>query len=279
MTATAPIALAMLEDAIHDWVATATDIPGARVCFVEERDAGAPDVALPAALIQATSLVTLSKPEIRKIPSIVQQQITILESGPGSFAVRLYVGFDIDSPTTIEYVSPEPVDPDEPEEPSVIAAGLLAQLTADLPAGVTAIVDPDDDTSLIVTGSSSVPLFALASDDTDLLSITPLRERFPELECEWSRMVWRVTFRSSAHRGFATALDLMTRAKKAMHRVLRPLVHAAGWRLSGVLLAQPTSLADRSESQATLDIAIEGYATAAYQVPVARKIGIALTAA
>lgn len=270
MTATSPIAWEMLEDAIHDWVAEATAIPGSRVCFVEERDAGPPDVALPAALIQCTSQVAIGQSEIRKIASIVQQKITVLVSGPESFGVRVYVGFDFASPTDITYVS------GAVETPAVVAAALLVELTANLPAGITAAVDPDDATSLIVTGSSGVPLFALAPLDADTVSVTPLRERFPELECEWSRMVWRITFRGQPLRGFGSALDLMTRAKKAMQRRLRPLVQAAGWRLSGLLLAQPTNPADRSESQATLDFALEGYATAAYQAPAARQFGLAL---
>lgn len=275
---TAPIALEMLEDAIHDWIAAATVIPDERVCFVEERDSGAPDVALPAALIQSTSLVTIGRPEVRKIPSIVQQRVTVIADGPGTFGVREYLGWDFDAPTLYSYDSPDQ-DPVEQETPAQIAAELLSLLDAGTPVGFTVIEDPDDDASIIVTGSSAVPLFALASTDTALVTITPLRERFPELECEWSRMVWRVTFRGSALRGFESALDLMARARKSMHRVLAPLVQAAGWRLAGVLLAQPTSPADRSESQATLDFALEGYATAAYQVPAARQIGIALNVA
>src|SRR5688572_9280848 len=109
MTATAPIALEMLENAIHDWVAEATAIPGDRVCLVEKRDAGAPDVPLPAALFYSTSLVPIGQPEIRKIPSIVQQKITISVDGPGDFGVLVYEDFDFDDPTTITYVSPAPV--------------------------------------------------------------------------------------------------------------------------------------------------------------------------
>jgi hypothetical protein len=278
VTATSPIAWELLENAIHDWVAEATAIPGDRVCFLEERDAGAPDVELPAALIQCTSHVAIGQSEIRKVASIVQQKITILVDGPGNFGVRVYVGWDFDAPTDITYVSPD-MDPSPQETPADIAAGLLAELTANLPAGITAAADPDDDTSLIVSGSSDVPLFALATLDADQLEVTPLRERFPEMECEWSRMVWRVTFRGRSLRGFGAANDLMARAKKAMQRRLRPRVHAVGWRYSGILLAQPTALADRSESQATLDFALEGYATAAYQVPAARQIGIALDVA
>lgn len=273
MSATAPIALERIEDAIHDWVATSTEIPGARVCFVEERDAGAPDVALPAALILSTSLIPISQPERRKVPSIMQQRITVLVEGPGVFAVRVDVGWDFDAPTTITYTSMAA------EAEDVVAAALLVQLQADLPAGLTAIVDPTDDTSLIVTGSTNVPVFAVAAVDTDQLRVVTLRERFPELECEWSRMIWRVNFRATPLRGFGAALDLMARAKKDMSRLLQPALHRAGWRLAGILLAQPTSPADRSESQATLDFAIEGYATAAYQVPAARQIGIALTTA
>jgi hypothetical protein len=279
MTATAPIAIELVENAIHDWVVAATGIPGERVCFPEKRDDGAPDVALPAALIQvATSLVPLSQPEVRTIPSIVKQQITILVDGPGTFAVLLYVGFDFDSPLTFSYDSPDQgLDPQE--TPDISAAALFAIIDAGLPAGITAAIDGDDPTSIIVTGSTDEPLFALAPSDADLVEITPLVERFPELEVEWSRMVCRVTFRGVEVRGFATGFDLMTRARKAMHRVLKPKLQAAGWNLAGILLAQNTTLADRSETQGTLDFALLGYATAAYQVPAARRIGHALNVA
>lgn len=274
---TAPIAWELLEDAVHDWVAASTGLPGNRVCMVEPLDSGAPDPGPPSALLQCTDSIRIGQADVRKIPSTVIQRVTVCVGGPGSFGVRVYVGFDFDAPAVITYVSTAVGD--DAETPAQIATALLAELDANLPEGITAEADPKDAASLLVTGSSAVPLFASEPVDESTIAVTPVRERFPELECEWWRLIWRVTFRAEPLRGFGSATDMMTRAQKHMSRLFQPRALQAGWQFKGWLLSQPIYPPDRSESQATLDFALEGFATAAYQDPAVRRIGFSLDVA
>ena len=259
---TAPIALEQLETAFSTWVTSST---GAAPYFVEPADSGAPIPAPPAAQISWFGLVQISKPQIVKIPSIMVQRYTVTAAGAGTVGVDFSLGFT-ETPTAISITA----GGGDTEDTS--AAALLAELTAELPAGVTAAADPEDTASVLVTGSTAQPLFA--STALGITSVTTVVQRYPELEAEWSRMTWRTSWRSSQTRGFLTAGDLLLRARKDVERILRPAIRALGWDKVAVIAAlTPSPTRGDSTSQATLDLSLEGWATRAYQDPAARLAG------
>jgi hypothetical protein len=269
---TSPVAWVLLEDGIHDWIAAVDGLSGETVTFPEREESGSWEPEPPAAQIRLLSgPIPLSQPEIRKVPSIVVQRITVVSAGAGAVGVSVYVGYE-ETATVINYAA------GAGDTIASSRAGLLVLLTANLPAGITAALDPSVAAGILITGSSSVPLFGCRPSSVKT-TVTPLVERFPELEARWSRITWRVEFRGSGTQGFGTAADLMARAKSLQSRVGNPLLHAAGWRYSGTLASTPLIPTDRNESRASYDFAVEGYATAAFQDPALRRVRTTVTAA
>lgn len=265
MTATAPIAIEQLEDAFVAWLRST----GAFPYLVEAHSTGHPEPPAPAVQVSWGALVAIGQPELRPVPSIMRQRITVTAPGPGVTGVDFRLGFDL-APTAIEAT----LGPGDDEAAGALL--LLAELAADLPAEVTAVLDPDDDTSIIVDGSAAEPLFSFWPTDEARALVTPLIERFPKIEASWSRMTWTMNFRGKPTRGFGTATDLMARAKATMRKQLGPLVRAAGWELKGVLFADATPPL-RDQSTAQLALALEGYATIAFQSPAIRAARAELT--
>ena len=262
---TAPIAIEAVEDAIFDWVTQSTADFSPRVYHVEPEASGQPRPAAPAVQIRQLAPPTpVFQRAIVKIPSNVQQRYTVTAAGPGTVGVDFYLGQTLTAQPITAAIGA--ITPD------AAAVILLAELVANLPAGVTAIADPEDTASVIVDGSTAEPLFAASA--VGLTSVTTTRQRYPELEAEWWRLTWRLSFYGEPTRGFGTASDMLGRSKKAMARIFTPLIHAAGWRPAGILAATDNLPTDRSESLALLDFALEGYATAIYQLPAARAIGL-----
>jgi hypothetical protein len=266
----APIAWEGLEDALHTWLAT--DARLGTIYLVESESSGAPEPPPPCAQIRLLSgPIPLGQPEIRRVPTIMVQSVSVVTAGAGVLGVDFYLGFDsVPTAITITALLGQSL--------ATLRTALLAQLVSDLPAGVTAAADPDSATGIFVTGSSGQPLFAMTATNSRTL-VTPIWERFPEIECRWSRMTMRIEFRGAATRGFATAADLLAKAQSTRKRIGDPLLHAVGWRWAGLLAALPSIAADRNESKAVLDFAIEGYATALFQSPALRQVRLQLTAA
>lgn len=267
---TSPIAWELLENAIHDWVVDSTGLPGDKVYFVEPESAGASEPPAPAAQISLLSgPLALGQEEKRKIPSTVIQRLEVLAIGPGNVGINLYVGYS-EVPLPIVHVA------DVGESIADAAAGLLVELVANLPDGITASADPADAAWIQIIGSTDVPLFASAPVDPVMLRVTPLRERWPTLALKWSRMTWRVAFRSGETRGPQTAAAMMASTQHRT-RLFLPRIHAAGWQHKGTLAALAETGASRTESTAALDFAIEGYSTDAYQSPAGRLIGFSVS--
>lgn len=259
---TAPIAFELIEDAIVQWLELA--VPGITVYMVEPEDSGAPLPAPPRVqLLQVSGPTAISQPELRRVPSIMIQRVQITAGGPASAGVDFRLGFAQD-PERIE------VDLLPGDDAGDGAAKLLAELVLELPAGVTAAIDPEDAAAIIVTGSAAQPLFSCSP--VGVTSVTTLRERFPTIHASWSRMTWRCDFSALATRGLDTAVGLMERAKVARARMLVPRLQAAGWEYKGELQAQGTIAASRNESSAVFDFAIEGYSTVAFQDPALRLV-------
>ena len=264
---TAPLDWVGLEDALHEWVVASTGLPESSVVHVEPELIGASLVPVPAAHIQHLSIVPLGQREIRRIPSQVLVSVTVLADGPGVFAVNYYAGF-AETPEVVTYTA------GPGELAADIAQALQGLLLAALPVGYAVDIDGP---SLAVLASEASPLFAMSSTDPASVQVTTLRERFPELECTWSRLTWRVLLRTAMGRGFSSATDLATRCHTRLYRTLQPAILPLGWRLAGVLLVNNNIPNDRGEANALLDFAVEGYATAAFQAPAIRMLGATLT--
>lgn len=255
---TAPIAWTMLEDAVHDWAAEATGIPGPDVYFVEQREVGLARPAPPAAEIETLTISTIGRTDEIRVAQIMEQRYTVTADGPGTVGVLFYLNRSLD-PQTIT-ITAGVGDP-----PATSAAALLAKLGTDLPTGVTAAADPEDTASVIVTGSEDEPLFAASPATPALLLVTTLLERFATVRAAWTRMTWRVTFRSANTRGHDTAIALLAKAKMALDRSLRPKLGAAGWLFKGALASSSAPTDGKKETAAIFDFALEGNATEAVQ--------------
>ena len=142
---TAPIAFELIEDAISQWLQLS--VPGITVYFVEPEDSGAPHPAPPRVqILPVAGPVALSRPELRRIPSVMSQRVTVTAGGPATAGVDFRLGF-AEQPERIE------VDLLVGDDPEAGAAKLLGELVLELPAGVTAALDPEDVPAILVTGS------------------------------------------------------------------------------------------------------------------------------
>jgi hypothetical protein len=257
---TQPINIEGIEDVISAWVQAAN--PGIAVHFPERQDAGAPIPAPPSAFIlQLSPDTAIGQDEIRPVPSIMKQRVTVTAGGPNTAGIDFRLG-RTEQPTRIE------VDLLGGDDADAGAVKLLAEFIAELPAGVTASADPEDPASIIVDGSEPEPLFSCAP--AGVVAVTSLVERTPKIHARWSRMTYRVEFRSLETRGYGTAPQLMSRAQAYTRRTLIPALKRVGWQYKGVLLETTQLPADRRPGLATLDFALEGYATIAFQDPALR---------
>ena len=255
---TAPIAWVMLEDAVHDWIEGATGIPGSDVYFLEQREVGLARPAPPAAEIETLTINTIGRAGETRIAQIMEQRYTVTADGPGTVGVLFYLGRSL-APQTISIIA------GIGDPPATSAAALLVKLGTDLPTGVTAAADPEDTASVIVSGSESEPLYSATSADIAMLSVTTLLERFARVRAAWTRMTWRVTFRSAKTRGHDTAMALLAKAKMTLDRSLRPKLGAAGWLYKGALASSSAPTDGKKETAAIFDFALEGNATEAVQ--------------
>jgi len=255
---TAPIAWVMLEDAVHDWVEGATGIPGADVYFVEQREVGLARPAPPAAEIETLTINTIGRTDGTRVAQIMEQRYTVTADGPGTVGVLFYLGRTL-TPQTIT-ITAGVGDP-----PATSATALLAELTSELPTGVTAASDPEDTASVLITGSEDEPLFTATPANSSLTSVTTLLERFATVRSAWTRMTWRVTFRSAMTRGHDTAMALLAKAKMRLDSSLRPKLGVAGWLYKGALASSSAPTDGKKETAAIFDFALEGNATEAVQ--------------
>lgn len=267
-------------NAIKLWAWQAAGIEPARVRALVDRDLGEAKGPAPKATIELISLVPTSKGSRRVLPQIMRQRYRVTAPGPGEVGIDFYPSISL-TPQRIS-IAAGPGDP-----PATSAAALLAELTANLPAGYTASADPEDATAILLDGSEAEPLFASVSANLSLLTVTTPRPRFPYLGVVEHRVVWRITFRTGQVAAAATqataatgprfAADLMTRAmayRNVLDRYLLPL----GFRHGGTANSQPDVPNDRSESTATLDVAYFGLFTGIEAANAMRLAGINTTA-
>jgi len=272
MPVTDPIALDDMEDALWNWVVQSTGIDGAHVRVQTERDQGEARGPAPKATISLVSLVQLSQQGRSTIRQIMTDRYTVIADGPGEVGVDFYPGTSL-APQRISIVA------GVGDPPATSAAALLVQLQADLPAGYTAILDPNDATAVLVTGSSGSPLFASATADAALLTVTTAEPHLPyftRIECQ---IVWRVTFRADGVSGVTMATGSMNKAMMHRRTLLDPAMHALGFRHAGTPQATPFVPITRDESIATFDVAFIGLATGAFAAVAMRAAGLTETAA
>ena len=161
----APVDWTALENALHDWTARATGIPGDRVTFVEPALAGATLPVLPAAQISPLSGPgELFAAQVDRVPGITRYRLRVLANGPGDAGVLFYPGRSL---TSISIPLTAALD----DPPAVTAAALAAAIGGAVPAGYTATVDPENAAVVLVDGSEPERMFALAAVDPAFVGV------------------------------------------------------------------------------------------------------------
>jgi hypothetical protein len=220
------------------------------VRFPEGRDAGPARGPAPTVEIRVLSIVDLSQPwEQLAAPQIMSRRHLVI-AGAGEVGIDFYPADSL-TPQRISVIAAAP------DDPTVTAGLLLAELTANLPAGYSAQLDPANAAAVLLEGSSSEPVFASLAVDAALLSVADYVSRYPVIAGQHLRMVWRVTFRSAGVSGSGIGARLMQNCKT--HRgILNRSMLALGWSSGGFPASIPFLPTDRRESTAALDIAILG---------------------
>lgn len=272
MAVTDPIAWTQVEDALWYWISQCTGVPADRVRVQIPRDDGEARGPAPKATLELISFVPTSKTMIAPIPSIMEQRYTVIANGPGEVGVDFYPDVSL-VPQRISIVA------GVGDPPATSAAALLLQLQADLPAGYTAIADPEDPASVLVSGSVDEPLFAALPADALLLSVFTTMSRFPDLLKVQAAIVWRVSFRANDVSGLGLAANAMAKAVTFREELLDPRMRRLGFFSAGTPLSEPTVPTDRSESLAVLDVRFIGHCTGAVARTVMRALGFTQTAA
>ena len=266
---TVPVAIEAVGDAIAQWVRDA--LPAVSIHRVEPQASGAPVPAPPRVqVIQLSPAVAIGEPEERRQLLIMLQRVTVTAGGPASAGVDFRLGFE-ETPARIE------ADLLAGDDAEAGAAKLLLELQTDLPAGVTATLDPEDPASILVEGTEAEPLFSCAP--VGVTAVSTLRERRDKIYAEWSRMTWRLSFAAEPTRGHGTAQQLLDIVKAYRRRRFVRQITATGWEWKGVLLDTSLTPAERDESTAEYDFALEGYATIAFQDPAMRYSRLEFAAA
>lgn len=271
MAVTDPADWLAIENALWSWITRATTIPTDRVRVQINRDDGEARGPAPKATISLVSLVPTSQQMITPIPRIMQQRYTVTADGPGEVGVDFYPADSL-TPQRISIVAAV----DDP--PDVSAAALLAQLIADLPVGYTAIADPEDTASILVSGDTDTPVFASTPADADFLSVTTAIPRIINLVVIQHVATWRVSFRAGDVAGTAAARNAMATALLYRKTYLDPLLYPLGFFPAGEPFSDASVPIDRSESLAVLDVAAIGLLTGAVATNIMRAAGLTLTA-
>lgn len=272
MPVTDPAAWDQVEQAIWYWISQCTGIAADRVRNPQPREFGEARGPAPKAVLRLLSLVPNSQPMTTPLPQIKVQRYTVIANGPGEVGVDFYP----DVSETQQRIS---IIAGVGDPPNVSAAALLAQLQADLPAGYSAVIDPEDDTSIRVSGSAAEPLFASATADAALLTVTTAMPRFPDLITVRVTPVWRIEFRANDVNGLGIAANAMSKAMVYRRTLLDPTMVRLGFYPAGTPFTEAEIPTERDESLAVLDVQYVGHLTGAVANVAMRQVGLTQTAA
>jgi hypothetical protein len=237
-----------IEDAIHTWVRKATGLAGSDVRFTATREEAPALNAPPRAYIRFLAMSAIGQ-QARKRGSEVQVlRLTVTDDGPGTVGIDFY-------PARSSVAQPISIVAGAGDPPSTSAAALVGQLATDLPAGYSAAIDPDNSAAILLSGSTTEPLFAAAALDASLLAVTTSIPRYPAHVTLRHQMVWRVEFRAADVRGAQTAAGMASKCVLYRATLADPAMAnlgflTAGWR--GLNYGVPI---DRAESTAFIDAA------------------------
>src|SRR5690606_32787467 len=101
------------------------------------------------------------QPQLR----VQRLRLTVTAAGPGLVGIDFYPARSL-TPQRIAITA------GDGDEPATSAAALLAELQSELPAGYTASADPENPAALLLDGSDGSPVFAAASANTALLTVS-----------------------------------------------------------------------------------------------------------
>lgn len=271
MSATDPIAWTGIENAHTYWVRQATGLPGPDVRLQTARSKGGARGPGPSALVSMLSLTPVSQQGRTVIPNITEQRLTVI-AGAGEVGIDFYPARSFDAQRIS--VAAGGGDP-----PAVTAAALAAELTANLPTGYSAAVDPGDTSSVILGGSAAEPLFSSAAAVPALLAVATTVPRWPYFVYVLATMVWRIQFRTPAVNGNGLAASLMSQAMTYRRSLLDPELRKLGFTHAGTPATLTAVTSDRDESTAVLDVASRGWMTGAVAAVAMRRAGLILYAA
>jgi hypothetical protein len=265
-----PIAWTQVEDALTRWVRLSTGFADTDVRLVPQRATGAARGPSPKVQISLLSMLQRSKVMRRRYVQTMRQRYTVTADGPGTVGVDFYPDVSL-VPQSIAYVA------GPGEDPASSAAGLLAELVANLPAGYSASADPEDAASVLVDGSDNEPVFAALPLDAGpgLDPITTVADAIPrvaDLRLVQFRFVWRLDFRSDATNGASQASNARMRCQTLREDLLDPVMRSLGFESEGTAATTAAITPDRVESLAVYDVAFRGHMALA----VARVVGRAL---
>jgi hypothetical protein len=272
MAVTNPVDWEAVENGVHTWLRLATTIPSDRIRIQTPRDDGEAKGPAPKATISLLSLVPTSQQMITPQRRTMQQRYTVIADGPGEVGVDFYAGDSL-VPQRISIMAAL-ADP-----PDVSAAALLAQLTADLPTGYTAIIDPADAASVLVTGDTDSPVFASRTADAAMLTVSTTMPGVVNLLIIQHIATWRISFRANEVAGGNAARNAMASALLYRKTYLDPGLYPLGFTPAGEPFTESNVPTDRAESLAVLDIAAIGPLTGAVAAQIMRAAGLSLEAA
>lgn len=237
-----------IENALHTWVRKATGLAGSDVRFTATREEAPALNAPPRAYIRFLAMTAIGQQARLRGSEIQVLRLTVIDDGPGTVGVNFY-------PARSSVAQPISIVAGAGDPPATSAAALVAQLATDLPAGYSAAIDPDNDDAILLSGSEAEPLFAAASLDLGILTVSTSIPRYPAHVTLRHQMVWRVEFRAVDVRGALTAAGMASQCVLYRATLADPTLGQLGFLTAGWRALNYSVPIDRVESTAFIDAA------------------------